>query len=398
MQAFLKLNVMWLVLFSAKGAVLRLSQAPRSGSGSIGTAAAEAIQQTLDVAASMNIANHGSATGQRELVVASQKLPTEAQKHFKASQIGFSTVSKSGRSPEELAIARNLAAAMQSTPKVGNPTLNLVVDSELACLPDVNRCPVGWEMHGALCIASEEYQGPCKSQTALFDMHVEERLAFARYCQVKFPCQDECFPNLNAACPSLWQPISGSVCEAPGNYVGKCSHRVRTGNMTEKDKIDFGFKCGARWPCVAPPSRSYADVCPDGWTLISGQSCRAPVSYSGPCAAVARLGGMTRIEKQIFEASCDAVWPIQEDVCEPDYGAPCPHHWQQRKKRRMVECVAPPMYKGCSRVQSFHNFSPVEKSRWTRNCGQPFPCVGGLDAHPAQGTVQDGPLSTIEQR
>lgn len=250
------------------------------------------------------------------------------------------------------------------------------IEDEFACLPDVNRCPSGWEEHGNLCVATSTYTGLCNPSAALSDMTVEEKLAFARYCQVEFPCQENCPPSLEAVCPSLWSQISPGVCEAPSNYIGHCAHRVRTDAMTKQDKINFGLQCGARWPCAASPGRIYEHVCPQGWTLHFGQTCTAPSSYQGPCGSFARMSELTKSDKQVFEATCNVSWPLRATRCEPDYSAACPYGWQERKVRGHIDCVSPPMYEGCSGVQIFTDKTFIEKQHWERNCGQRFPCRG----------------------
>jgi len=241
------------------------------------------------------------------------------------AQSRFHSASSQGFSQEEKAIEHALAQAMKSPSKVGRPDFNVTADEELSCLPDVARCPKGWDQDGHLCKATAAYVGPCSPGVALFDMTQEERLAFARYCQVDWHCQTDCTQYFGATCPSLWKEIGLGVCAAPSNYVGGCSHRVHTDTMATADKVNFGLKCGARWPCkVSLPSK---------------------------------------------------------EPCEKDYAASCPYGWHGRVKAGKAECVSPATYEGCSRVQSFGEFTPLDKQRWERNCGQRFPCRGETGSH-----------------
>lgn len=340
-----------------------------------GQAIAQKIEEELESAREQNAAEPPSFL-RRQPPAGKGGEAVEAQTRLMKSQLAFNRASSAGRSEEEQAIEKALATAMKSPPQVGKPQMSLPSDTELACLPDVNRCPRGWDLHGSLCIATSSYGGSCKRSSALFDMNVDERLAFARYCQAEFHCQEDCPQNFAAACPSLWTEVSANVCEAPSNYVGSCARRVSTDALTDKDKETFGFKCGARWPCAPPPERVYSDVCPQGWVLQFGQTCMAPPDYHGPCGTYVRMHGLTKLDKQVFEAACSASWPSTGRRCERDYSAPCPEGWRQRIRKGKVECISPPAYVGCSRVQRFDGSTLVEKQRWERNCQQQFPCRG----------------------
>jgi len=322
---------------------------------------------------------------------------TQAQTDLMESSSMFHRASSAGLSEEEKSVEHALATAVKSPAKVGKPEMILLADEELSCLPDVNRCPRGWEQRGLLCVATPSYTGACKPSAALFGMREEERLAFARYCQVDFHCQEDCPENLEEVCPSLWIEIGTNLCEAPRNYVGKCASRVRTDAMSNEDKLNFGLKCGARWPCAAPPAHVYTDVCPVGWALQYGHVCMAPHDYEGSCGRVFRMSGRSDSDKQKLEAYCAVSWPKKEK-CVRDYAAPCPHGWRERIKNGKVECVGPaenPMLggDGCSRVQTFSEKTPVEKQRFERNCGHRFPCRGEGRASAVKAWMADGPVA-----
>jgi len=250
------------------------------------------------------------------LVAHSSSVALPAESRLMAAQSKFHSASSQGLSQEEKAIEHAIAQAMKSPSQVGRPDFDVAADEELSCLPDVARCPKGWDQDGNLCRATAAYAGPCSPSVALFDMTQEERLAFARYCQASWHCQADCTQNFGATCPSLWKEIGLGVCEAPSNYVGGCAHRVHTDTMSTADKSSFGLKCGARWPCK------------------------------------------TSLPEQ----------------CEKDYAASCPHGWHERVKAGKAECVSPATYEGCSPVQSFGDLTPLDKQRWESNCGQYFPC------------------------
>jgi len=400
MPVSLMLNMVWLVPTVA-ASVLGVAGNPNTDAGgSQGRVAAQEIQEELEAAAEMNAAGQGVSVlrAQGSLALMDSQSPSEAQARLTNSQSRFHRAFNNGRSAEEQAIETDLAAALKSPLTVGKFKMQQGSEIELACLPDVNRCPKGWQLQGSLCIVAQSYKGACKSSTALFDMGVQERLAFARYCQVEFPCQESCVQNFKAICPSLWRQVSPSVCEAPSNYVGKCSRRVHTEAMTDIDKTEFGLKCGARWPCTGPPGRVYLDVCPEGWTMQFGQTCTAPADYEGPCGSFARMGGMGRPDKQAFEVACGVSWPSRGIECERDYAAPCPYGWRKRFKKGKAECISPPTYKGCSRVQTFGDLTPEEKQRWERNCRQRFPCFGeAVTKIPAPVAGANGPVDEFAE-
>lgn len=101
---------------------------------------------------------------------------------------------------------------------------------------------------------------------------------------------------------------------------------------------------------------------------------------------------MTKLEKQTFEALCGVSWPNVDSECVVDYAAVCPYGWQLRRKEHGVDCIAPPSFEGCSRVQDFGDFSQALKQRWERNCGQRWPCVGEAAHDRSRTAVGDGPV------
>jgi len=109
------------------------------------------------------------------------------------------------------------------------------------------------------------------------------------------------------------------------------------------------------------------------------------------------MAGLTKFDKQTFEAACGVSWPVVAVECEANYAAVCPHGWRQRRKLHSVECIAPLSYVGCSRVQDFGGFSPVLKQRWERNCAQRWPCVGeaAIDSV-STAVVANGPVENAK--
>merc|ERR1712224_220066 len=215
-------------------------------------------------------------------------------------------------------------------------------------------------------VAGEAYSGQCAAEADLLEMSLEQKLAFADYCSVTFPCQGACEggQDFRFTCPSLWREIGENACSAPLEYEGSCSVRLDVAGMTDEEKYAWSVRCGARWPCTPPKTHNYQDACPRGWSLQSGQVCRAPPSYDGPCEHTAYMSGATEADKKAFEASCRVAWPDFGGVCYHDYTAPCPFGWHSGRDG----CVAPLTYDACSRQKSFNGMAPSAKEDWARLC------------------------------
>jgi len=241
-----------------------------------------------------------------------------------------------------------------------------------SCLPDFAKCPKGWTQEGVLCAAGGDYSGQCAAEMDLSEMSLEQKLAFADFCGVKFPCQGACEggQDFRYTCPSLWREIGSSICQAPWEYEGSCSVRLNVAGMSEEEKHTWSVRCGARWPCAAQKVHNYQDTCPKGWSLSSGQVCHAPTSYNGPCEQIAYMSGATEADKKAFEASCRTSWAQIGGTCYHDYTAPCPFGWHSGRDG----CIAPLMYDTCSRTRSFSEMTPAAKEDWAKMCKVAFPC------------------------
>eukprot|EP00411_Alexandrium_monilatum_P009463 CAMPEP_0175327388 /NCGR_PEP_ID=MMETSP0093-20121207/75015_1 /TAXON_ID=311494 /ORGANISM="Alexandrium monilatum, Strain CCMP3105" /LENGTH=496 /DNA_ID=CAMNT_0016624407 /DNA_START=58 /DNA_END=1549 /DNA_ORIENTATION=+ len=292
-------------------------------------------------------------------------LADDSKRHVLAAARSFDLASSRGGSSEEEVIRASLQAAVKMPAKVGRAVRGEEPAGGLECQPDLATCPELWDRRGGLCYASPSYTGPCAGRVDFFVMGDEQKMAFARYCDVRFRCQSSCDTNFDAACPSLWAELAANVCFAPPEYRGGCSRRLDTSRMTRKDKHEFGVRCGARWPCVRPTPRVYDDVCPQGWSLQRGQFCAGPANYSGPCPRLAHLRGMGVFEQKVFEAACNVSWPEAAAApCERDYAALCPYGWFAEVVGGTVECRAPLGYHGCLPVQHFVDMSPAQNRAW----------------------------------
>lgn len=277
----------------------------------------------------------------------------------------------SDNTEEQQAAEDALREAMASPSTVGHPDRNIDESAASSCLPDLSQCPHGWKKQGALCIASAAYSGPCAAEADLSEMSVEQKLAYANFCSVRFPCQEHCAQDFQQNCPSLWREIGSGICAAPIHYAGDCSTRVKTADMSEEAKYAWSVRCAARWPC-AKDLVGYAEICPKGWSLEPlSKVCIAPHMYSGPCEPKAYMFGATDAEKKKLETMCNVQWNDERSECMRNLDATCPVGWQ----RDGSKCFAPSTYKTCSKHKSFAGMTPAAKLDWAHNCKVQWPCA-----------------------
>lgn len=270
---------------------------------------------------------------------------------------------------EQQAVEDALRDAMSSPSHLEAPEREMQSNVAAACLPDYAKCPKEWIQKGVLCFAPSDYNGVCSLEADLSEMNLEQKQAFANICNVEFPCQEDCPQDFSETCPSLWREIANGVCSAPAQYEGPCSVRLSVASMSEEDKYAFSIRCGARWQCAGTKKRNYQDICPLGWSLQFGKICTAPLAYNGPCEHTAYMQGASVQDKKRFEANCGVSWPSNRGTCTHDYAAPCPYGWLARK-----DCIAPPTYQTCSRIQKFSGMGPADKEDWAKTCKVEFPC------------------------
>lgn len=240
------------------------------------------------------------------------------------------------------------------------------------------KCPPQWQQHGSICTSDAGQQGNCEKRIDLAAMSVDQKLAFERFCNVRFPrvAAGQCDVDVEEPCPSGWREVAANICEAPVAYGGPCEQYVNTSGMTLEDKMEFGMRCDASWPCAAPPTHDYEPLCPNGWILQSGTLCAAPREYEGPCAATSDLKGLSAAEKQRFQEFCNVSWPKLPSKCKRDYASRCPYGWEDGfDDAGSPSCTAPATYTTCSKVKSFAAMSLSEKQEWEISCDAPFPCI-----------------------
>lgn len=301
-----------------------------------------------------------------------QDKENEKEKESRGELLAASSLfnaASSETSQEQQAAENALRQAMSTPTKVGSPDRGVTDYTSRACLPDFTKCPSGWAQRGVFCRANDSYSGRCAAEVDMSNMNVEQKLAFANFCEVAFPCQGECAQDFRHTCPSLWREVSAGICSAPLQYEGNCAMQLNTDGMSEDDKYTWSVRCGARWPCGARKQHVYEDICPIGWSLQFGKVCTAPSDYQGPCEPTAYLSGATVADKKSFEATCHAEWREMGNDCIHDFTAPCPFGWFGESL-----CIAPSTYNVCGKSQAFSMMTPAAKEDWASTCKVKFPC------------------------
>jgi len=307
---------------------------------------------------------------------------TSSRVHLLNAQRSFNTASnrwpREGKSQAEQIMEANLISSMTPSAQFGEFG-KLAVSVELAqrdasCTVDYTKCPVNWAQKEALCIAKSAYAGPCLHEINLSGISMEEKRGLAKYCKLQFPCQDDCHMDFSQPCPSSWRETSDGVCTAPPEYDGDCNDEVEMGAMSTDEKFNFAARCKARWPCASPRTHDYSGTCPTGWILQVGHTCAAPSEYAGPCPTMSNIVNFSHIEKKVYEATCGVAWPDDTSPCRSNLTEHCPAGWAEIRVEDGVECRAPIMYEGCSKVQMFTGMSLAEKEDWANMCHAAFPC------------------------
>ena len=44
--------------------------------------------------------------------------------------------------------------------------------------------------------------------------------------------------------------VKGCSVDRPEEYVGGCAVQTDAANMTKEERLEFGARCGAPWPCL----------------------------------------------------------------------------------------------------------------------------------------------------
>lgn len=180
----------------------------------------------------------------------------------------------------------------------------------------------------------------------------------------------------SSSCPRGWQDLGDGNCLAPLSYRGPCGTSLRIDPLWgESEKKEISEACAVSWPSYleCPAGEMDLSGCLPGWVYVSGL-CHAPLSHGGGCSlATMTPDGAENIE-EITGLCGQAAQPRCKSSCAAaeDYGAKCPEAWAFTG----AWCVAPAGYIGpCLPLQSFENFSKMEKREWSHSCLAPFPCA-----------------------
>ena len=57
--------------------------------------------------------------------------------------------------------------------------------------------------------------------------------------------------------------------------------------------------------------RDHDQLCPEGWSEVSGGHCSGPGAYDGPCMAFAHFSGLSANAKIEYERACLVCWPCR---------------------------------------------------------------------------------------
>lgn len=247
------------------------------------------------------------------------------------------------------------------------PIRQVLPPADPICIPDMSSCPVGWELRGVLCFAGSDYSGPCSKELSISDRTRESKIAMSRACRLQWPCRETCPEDFQSLCPEGWEETRPGICQGPSGGVD-CPLEIHADSMSVKEKSIFGTRCRARWPCAGVQQHSYASPCPVGWEA-KASACYPPAGMN-TCGPVPLT--MSIREKQRFEASCGASWPVVQQ-CQKDYGSACPDGWIAEDS----SCVAPPGYSKCEGVQEFGGWTHTQKTAWESSCGVSWPCHRG---------------------
>ncbi|KAK1932932.1 hypothetical protein X943_001446 [Babesia divergens] len=111
-------------------------------------------------------------------------------------------------------------------------------------------------------------------------------------------------------CPNGWSwNDDAKQCIAPQDYIGPCDIRKDFTHMNRDAREEYAWRCHVSWPCVNDLPIDKDMLCPLEWIKVSNSICLAPPGYSGVCPPISDFGGMTALDKAVYEHMCDVKWP-----------------------------------------------------------------------------------------
>lgn len=173
--------------------------------------------------------------------------------------------------------------------------------------------------------------------------------------------------DYSAKCPEGWTSAL-EQCQAPLSYRGPCAAVASIENYSVVMKQQFAAKCVVDWPCLESCMPDYSVTCPQTWMDMGNGICEAPPTYDHHCLKRARM--VNEQFKRGFAAECAVRWPCQP-ACQQDFGRPCPEGWGVFEGM----CEAPRSYVGpCAPFANLHGLANQDKAQYAALCQVSFPC------------------------
>lgn len=252
-------------------------------------------------------------------------------------------------------------------------------------------CPMGWHEDAlARCKAPLSYTGPCEALLATDTTDDAAKAKLEIKCKVRWPLVSPCQQDFGAECPFGWIGLGG-VCRAPALYSGKCATRARLTDSLQKQA--FSTECVVRWPCQLDCEPDFQQACPNGWLLVSdvcvaSMSSDSSYQYTGPCIPFAGLLNFTAEEKMIYADRCEVTFcksraalsagPSGSNIiggaqCDMDFTRPCPLGWIQIGTLA-GHCYGNAYAGACRPVVSLDDLQRIGVAIFASRCGVRWPC------------------------
>lgn len=206
--------------------------------------------------------------------------------------------------------------------------------AEVACNRDYSRlCPEGWidAGDGNSCLAPKTYQGKCDTKMNLGGLTPLQKRQQTSKCDVLYPCVGACSPDYSKRCPLGWLGDFNNDCLAPAQYVGPCVARKSFQDMKVTEKAAWAKRCDVTWPCretlgdVMEVQKihvngifnddcvmDYSQPCPARFAK-EDKLCQAPPDFSGVCGLYVPAS-YTPQERAAYSKACLTPWPCQGDA------------------------------------------------------------------------------------
>ena len=127
----------------------------------------------------------------------------------------------------------------------------------------------------------------------------------------------QCVRDYNAPCPTGWIDLGdGGSCKAPVSYDGPCGGELSFRGLAAHEKMQLADSCGVYFACAGACAADYAAPCPDGWAAGASGACDAPAGYAGPCVGSKSFAQHAAADKAAFEATCGVRWPCRRPWSE----------------------------------------------------------------------------------